>query len=141
MRPQINHKTWLFPAAGVVVLASLFFLFKPRDEVPVETRAAEPETVAAVAAPPQARVFDLVVEQGRLVSGPAVVMLRQGDEIVLRVRSDRDDELHLHGYDLHLPLKAGVPADLHFTADKSGRFEYELHRAHVELGALEVQPQ
>lgn len=137
----MNLKAWLFPATGVLVLASLFLLFKPRDEVPLETGVAEPQAAGLVAAPPQARVFDLVVEQGRLVSGPAVVALRQGDQIVLSVSSDQDDELHLHGYDLSLSLKAGVPGSLRFTADKSGRFEYELHHAHMELGALEVQPQ
>jgi len=30
---------------------------------------------------------------------------------------------------------------LDFTANRTGRFGLELHRAHAELGALEVYPQ
>lgn len=126
----MKNNASLFVAAGALALSGLFLVFRPREDVTVR--------------PPQdrqAQTFDLVVEQGQLVSGPTVVSLRRGDRIVLRITSDHDDDLHLHGYDLHLSLKAGVPATLEFTADKSGRFEYELHHANLELGALEVQPE
>ena len=37
-------------------------------------------------------------------------------------------------------LQAGEPATLGFVADKTGRFELELHQAHQTLAALEVHP-
>lgn len=83
---------------------------------------------------------EIEVHHGRLVAGPAVIKLKQGDRVTLRVTSDSNDELHVHGYDLHLNLTAGQPAQLSFTADHSGRFEYELHHAHTDLGAFEVYP-
>ena len=83
----------------------------------------------------------MIVAGDKLVSGPAVIQVAQGTGVTLRIRSDRTDELHLHGYDLHARIDAGEPADLTFTADKSGRFEYELHGSHLELGALEVRPE
>jgi hypothetical protein len=61
--------------------------------------------------------------------------------VTLNIRSDRRDELHLHGYDLHAQLVPGQIESLQFTADRTGRFGIELHRAHSELGALEVYPQ
>jgi hypothetical protein len=85
-------------------------------------------------------VFDLVVKGGKLVSGSPVVKAREGDEVTLTITSDTGDEVHLHGYDRHLPLKAGEAATLHIQATRTGRFPFELHKAHGELGTLEVYP-
>jgi hypothetical protein len=84
------------------------------------------------------KTIELVVRGGRLLSGPDVTRLVQGDKVTLRITSDAADELHVHGYDLHLHLVADKPASLSFTANRSGRFGYELHHAHTDLGALEV---
>ena len=35
---------------------------------------------------------------------------------------------------------AGQPATLELLADRSGRFEYELHGKHAVIGVLEVFP-
>jgi hypothetical protein len=83
---------------------------------------------------------DLVVKGGRLVSGDPLVKVRQGDSVTLRVTSDKADELHLHGYDRHAHIKAGATAVVTLKADRTGRFPFELHKSHVELGTLEVYP-
>ena len=125
----------LFLVAGVVLLAVLFVLFKPQSQTP--SGILPPVPAVAMTAP---KVFELTVKRGKLASGPEVLAVREGDEVVLRVTSDRADEMHLHGYDLEMNLSANVPAELKFTASRSGRFEYELHKSHADLGALEVQP-
>jgi FtsP/CotA-like multicopper oxidase with cupredoxin domain len=105
--------------------------------------SATAASIAADTAPPPAQggtIVEIEVRHGRLVAGPAIIKLKQGDQVTLRVTSDGNDELHVHGYDLHLNLIAGQPAQLSFTADHSGRFEYELHHAHTDLGAFEVYP-
>jgi len=89
---------------------------------------------------PTPRIFELVIAGGKLQSGPGLIQLQQGEVVTLKVTSDRNDELHLHGYDLHAHLQAHTPATLSFKADRSGRFDYELHQAQVALGVLEVQP-
>src|SRR5258708_7618896 len=129
----------LFLAAGVALLGGLFVAFKPKPGPEPEAAppaASGPEAAPAFAQPPpvpQPRLFELTVKQGKLVAGPAVLAAREGDALVIRVTSDRADELHLHGHDLEMNLAAGRPAELKFVADRSGRFEYELHKAHVEL--------
>lgn len=133
----------LFLAVGAALLAVLFVLFKPKPEpVQVPLPPSTPMAAAAPAVPPPSalKVFELTVKRGKLASGPEVLAVREGDEVVLRVTSDRVDEMHLHGYDLEMNLSANVPAELKFTASRSGRFEYELHKSHADLGALEVQP-
>lgn len=142
----MNFGSLIFGLIGALLMTGLFWLFKP-EEAPappaeVAAPAAEPaiEVPAAPPAQPAPVTADIVVKEGRRVSGPEIVALREGDEVILTVTSDKNDELHLHGYDLHLHLHAGQPGTLKFTAKQSGRFAYELHKSHLELGALEVQP-
>ena len=127
---------------STAVLAGLYVYFRPQPDrtPPTKADAALPADVSNAEATPR-REFDLAVAGGKLVSGPAVIQVAQGTEVTIRIRSDRADELHLHGYDLHARINANEPAELKFTADKSGRFEYELHGSHRELGALEVRPE
>lgn len=142
----MNPSSVIFALVGALVMSGLFFLFKPAETTPPPAQAvaaaAAPAAAPVMEAPaaPQPTVVDIVVEKGRRISGPEVIALKAGDEVVLNLTSDKDDELHLHGYDLHLHLKAGVTGTLKFTATQSGRFAYELHKSHLELGALEVQP-
>ena len=119
-------------AAFVAVIAlavwALWVFFRP--QAPASAKPAATETV-----------FEIVLAQGRLVSGPAVLRVRQGEKLTVRVSSDTSDELHLHGYDLHARVSPEAPAVLQITADRTGRFGLELHKAHKELGTLEVYPQ
>lgn len=107
----------------------------PAQAAPAQAPAATPEPTPAI------KRFRLEVGEQGLISGPAVIRVRQGDKIEIELVSDIDDELHLHGYDRHLHLAAGKTAVLKLTAELSGRFDYELHKRHLELGALEVLPQ
>lgn len=95
---------------------------------------------AAAAQESPARRVELRVAQGVPVGGPTVVKLVRGDEVELVVVADRADELHVHGVELHAQLSPGQPATLRFLAQRTGRFPIELHRAGVQLGALEVYP-
>lgn len=137
-------KMWngLLLAVAVVVLAGLYLLARP--QAPAAPPAAAPATVGAAApsvaaAPETAREFEFEVAQGK-ITGPPQLQVSQNERVMLRVRSDVADELHVHGYDLSAPLPAGEPVTLAFIAARSGRFEVELHGAHRQLGALEVQP-
>jgi hypothetical protein len=148
MRPSV----YIPLAAAAFIVA--YFLLKPAER---PARASDPPVPPSVVAPAPASVstqpaiepvaaadsdktIDLVVRHARLVSGPRVSKVSQGDTVVLHVTVDAADELHLHGYDLHALLRPNETATLRFVAAHSGRFDYELHRAHLELGAIEVYP-
>ena len=120
----------LYLTVTMAILVGLFLALAPKKaDRPSVPQPAERGTTV-----------EIKVHHGRLVAGPAVIKLKQGDQVTLRVTSDSNDELHVHSYDLHLNLIAEQPAQLSFTADHSGRFEYELHQAHTDLGAFEVYP-
>ncbi len=144
-----------------LIMAGLFVFFAPEappqaeltqslTQVPGPAPASKPTVSDTRADPPPrdtpepapaVKRFRLEVGEQGLVSGPAVIRVRQGDQIELELVSTIDDELHLHGYDRHLHLAAGKTAVLKLSAELSGRFDYELHKRHLELGALEVLPQ
>ena len=46
----------------------------------------------------------------------------------------------MHGYDLHLHLKAGKPGTLRFIAKRTGRYSAELHNSDVEVLVFEIYP-
>ncbi len=82
----------------------------------------------------------IVITDGWVTAGPNVIKLKRGDQVRLTFISNAEDELHLHGYDIAIPLEPNKLAVLAFEAKYPGRFGYELHKAHREIGALEIYP-
>jgi len=161
----LNVKPALFVIGSLVVLGILYAVFKPQQPsqpqtvqqvgkpTPPSSTQAPPVTSAApapgagtaappvaLAADPSLNTLDVTVRNGRRVSEPAVLKVKQGDEVTLNVNADVADELHLHGYDRRLKLIAGQTATLQFNAKLTGRFTFELHKSGRELGAIEVYP-
>ena len=140
----------LFVIAGIAVLALLFWWLRPAPgpqpavtTASVAVPAPQPGPTAAELAPPATPPrsdFVFVIAGGKLVSGPTTMSVTQGRSVTIQIQSDVDDELHLHGYDLSLPVSGRTMAELSFEAKRSGRFPLELHESRLELGALEVQP-
>ena len=140
----------LFIIAGIAALALLFWWLRPAPgpqpavtTATVTSPAAEATPAAAEMLPPAEPPrsdFVFVIAGGKLVSGPTTMSVTQGRSVTIQIQSDVDDELHLHGYDLSLPVSGRTMAELNFEAKRSGRFPLELHESRLELGALEVQP-
>jgi hypothetical protein len=91
------------------------------------TTTTEEETVRA----------EIVVEGGE-VSGPERIELQQGQRLVLVVRADVTDEVHVHGYDLMEDVAPGQPARFNFIVHDAGRFDVELETRRLPLTELVV---
>ena len=158
-------KAFLTCVVSLALLVAMWFVLKPAPEgsvypssnSSVESQAAQEQGVTAVQPLPEQPAADslgddvepatpavveanIEIKQGRLAAGPEAVRVVQGQTVKLTVVSDRRDELHLHGYDLTLQLQPAVAATLTVLADKTGRFEYEIHSSHSGVGTLEVYP-
>src|SRR6185437_6549391 len=140
-----------FTLAGIALTAALWRVFEPQHgnlgiDAPavaaVPTGDVPPTGVAGsgpgASAPHE--VLEIEIKEGRVVSGAALLRAHEGDEITIRIASDRRDEVHLHGYDLQVPMGPGDPAIVAFTASRTGRFGLEAHRSHLELATLEIYP-
>jgi FtsP/CotA-like multicopper oxidase with cupredoxin domain len=119
---------------AIAFVAYQWFGTTPGSRAATAVPAMRPDTAA-----PQRVLVSLEFSAGKLI-GPSTIKVEEGDVVRLDLTVDAADRLHLHGYDLELPLRAGEPARLEFTASRTGRFTYELHHADIELGALEVYP-
>ena len=93
-----------------------------------DTTAATPTTIA------------IVVKDGRPQGGIERPTIEKGDKVVVVVRTDAGEEVHLHGYDVEKPVTPGTPVRIPFTADLPGRFELELHHPDALLAVIEVKP-
>lgn len=105
---------------------------------PATTTEAPPTTTAAEALTP--REIVIVVDQGRPRGGIKRPEVEQGAELVLVIRADVGESVHVHGYDVEQPLTPGTPARIPITATLPGRFEVELHHPDALLAVLEVRP-
>jgi hypothetical protein len=107
------------------------------DEATTEETTTE-ETTTAPANQPQRVV--VVVQNGQPVGGVVEAEIKQGTQVVLVVRADVEDEVHLHGYDLAAEVAPGRPARIRFRADVAGEFEVELEERVVPIAELVVSP-
>jgi len=85
-------------------------------------------------------VVRIVVVNGAPKGGIVRKSVDKGDRVVIVVKSDVADEVHLHGYDLKLHVAAGGTGRIAFRANVPGRFEVELEERGVQIADLTVEP-
>jgi cytoskeletal protein RodZ len=101
------------------------------------TEAAPSETATTAAKPTP---IEITVVGAAPKGGIQRVDVKKGERVVLVVRSDVADEIHLHGYDLSTDVDAGGVARLAFVASIPGRFEVELENRGVQIADVTVSP-
>lgn len=107
------------------------------DTTTTTQTTTETETTPPVAKPTVVRI---VVENGQPRGGIVRRNVTEGDRVVLVVKSDVADEVHLHGYDITRDVAAGGTARIAFEAALPGRFEVELEQRGVQIADLTVEP-
>lgn len=146
--------------AALVLAVAAFFAFRPdsttprddpvRTEAPggggdEKTQGAQRESGGGAAAEerPPARPEGeetIRVAGGEPAAEPKTVSVKSGDTARLAFRSDAAGEVHIHGYDRYVDLKAGRTVRTRFPAEIEGIFEIEEHGSGALLGKLRVEP-
>jgi hypothetical protein len=103
------------------------------------TSATTAETAPAPSPAPPTQRITIRVVGGTPQGGIARPEVKNGANVLLVVRSDTADEVHLHGYDISRDVAAGDTARIRFVAKIPGRFEVELENSGVVLAELTVQ--
>ena len=106
------------------------------------TTTAETTTTTETTPPPPPGPTEIriVVVNGAPQGGIVREKVTKNDRVVLIVRSDVADHIHLHGYDIMRDVAPGKPARLPFKATIPGRFEVELEDRGVQIADISVQP-
>ena len=105
---------------------------------------AVPPTGGALAE--ELRIIELTVNQRQISIPEQTLRVDEGERVELRIASDEAGELHLHGYDVTIPLQAGKTTTKVIDATVAGRFPIAAHgfgghsHGHKPLFYLEVYP-
>lgn len=113
------------------------------DTATNETTTTETTTTEKTTTPPPPPTptpIRIVVENGAPRGGIVRETVDKGDRVVLVVRSDVSDHVHLHGYDIMRDVSPGRTTRLPFKATIPGRFEVELEDRGVQIADITVQP-
>ena len=103
---------------------------------PAETTPGSTTTAPA----PGPTTITVVAKGGRPQGGIQRPTIAKGTKVVLVVKTDAGEAVHLHGYNIEKTVTPGNPVRIPFTADLPGRFELELHHPDVVLAVVEVKP-
>jgi hypothetical protein len=144
---------FLIAAAGIAVAVVLFLVFRPDGDddsaspppppspPTTQTRETGTRSVPPPTTPKPAVVqVPIIVRGGKPVGGIRRVTVAKNRQVVLLVRSDVSDEVHLHGYDVMRDVGPGKPARLAFRATIPGRFEVELEDRTLQIADITVKP-
>ena len=108
------------------------------DPAATDSTTSTSTSTTSTSAPPEERVVELTFSGGEVTGGPQQVTLPAGERLRLLVTSDVPEEVHVHGYDLEVPLAPGTPTPIDLVGDLPGVWEVELHGSGDLLCELEV---
>jgi len=137
-------------AVAVVILVGAFLVLRPSSDDP-ETTADAPTatpTLTATASPgetstpAETATPKPTVDPGPVLTGSTVVKLRadKGDTVRFQVRAPKDEEVHIHGYDIKKDVKGGQTTPISFKATIDGIFEIEFEDSATQIAELRVDP-
>jgi len=71
---------------------------------------------------------------------PSPLKVRDGDQVVLSLSTDRGRTIVLRSYNLTFTLTPGLPVSATFVAGKAGNFDFVDQSSAKKIGELEVSP-
>ena len=73
-------------------------------------------------------------------NGVKTIKVHQNDQVTFKATSQKADEVHLHGYDVHKDVPAGGTVTFSLKATIQGIFEIEYENQKKQIGQLVVEP-
>jgi hypothetical protein len=146
----------LIAAAGIAAAVVLFLVLRPdggdddssspppppNPPTTPTTRETGTRSVRPPSPTPAPAIVQvpIVVRGGTPVGGIKRATVAKDRVVVLVVRSDVADHVHLHGYDIMRDVAPGSPARLRFRATIPGQFEAELEDRGLQIANITVRP-
>lgn len=137
---QMKKISWLILPALIVLLSFSFFYFKNYKKQSESTSPQNSQSKEATASQNLQKTFHIEIANKKLQGSQENIQVKAGDNVILLIKSDEDEEFHLHGYDKSVDLVKNKEVELQFKADITGRFSYELEKSKTDIGAIEVLP-
>jgi hypothetical protein len=106
---------------------------------PTTSPAGGTATSSSPASPGDVRTISISVTGRTVTPAPARVDLRRGESLQLKITSDHDDELHVHGFEIERKLTAGEPVLVELRGGQPGLYEVETHNPALRLLQIAVR--
>jgi len=119
---------------------------EPETEMTMEevSSASAPSTSVAAADIPRitpTTTLDVSIAGGEVTPVDQRLEGTVGEEILVTVSSDAEDEIHVHSVPEHsFPVAVGDDQQFRFTVDVPGSVDIELHEADVTVATVLVRP-
>ena len=153
MMSRNQRLSFLGIAAVIAVVAIVVLTTGGSDDTSTDDSAntAGQQTATATATPTAAEGDDATPtptptakpkpEVPLLVAGKvAELRYKEGETVRFRVRSDKPEEVHVHGYDIKKDVGAGETVNVAFKGDITGIFEIEFEDSAQQIAELRVDP-
>ncbi len=115
---------------AVLAVVGIFAIVRTRQSLNQEAAPTNEAPSATVQA-------NFVYHKGESYEAKTIPVT-QGQHVIVTVTTNVADEVHLHGYDLHVNALANDPATLEFDATQLGTFVIELEDQQQLLGTFEI---
>jgi hypothetical protein len=141
-----------FLAIALVILVVAFVALRPSSDDPESTADAPTATPTLTQTPSPGETSTPTatetptpkptVDPGPLLTGSKVAKLRydKGETVRFRVKAPKDEEVHIHGYDIKKDVEAGKTTPISFKATIDGIFEIEFEDSATQIAELRVDP-
>ena len=87
---------------------------------------------------PTAVPFEVMVSDTTM--SPRMLNVRDGDQVILSISTDRSRTIILRGYNQTFSLSPGLPVSATFVAGKAGKFDFVDQSSGKKIGELDVSP-
>jgi hypothetical protein len=103
---------------------------------PTATATADGTAEATATPTPKPKPKPPLLQAGK----ERALTFEEGETVRFRVRSEVDEEIHVHGYNVTKAVPAGETVTVSFKGDITGIFEIEMHGSGDLLAQLKVVP-
>jgi FtsP/CotA-like multicopper oxidase with cupredoxin domain len=119
---------------GAVVAVGAFLLLRPGDDKNSNKTSTTTKT------PTLAPVKKIQIKGGKAEGGLAEISAHKGDTVRFQVSTDKNYEIHLHGYNVAKNATTTTPASFQLKATETGIFEIEIEDTGTQIAELKVEP-
>jgi hypothetical protein len=118
-------------AIAIAVLVVLLIVLSGGDDNSSTTTTSDGST---------ASIPTIQIKDGEPVGGIQDLSFDKGGDIKFRVDSDAAWEIHFHGYDIPMDVKAGGSVTFDVPATIEGVFEVEIEQTATQIAEITVNP-
>jgi hypothetical protein len=133
-------KTFAILAVAAVITAACGESNNSQSASSTAPSTVNPSDMSNNQAPPSRLLIDVDIKGGEVTPTNAQLQAAVKEQVVIRVNSDVEDELHVHSNPEHtFKVEAKPMQSFQFTVDAPGKVDVELHHLNKIVATIAVQ--